>query len=184
MKFLCFAIPCLINAKNKGIDFVKNSDSIDRVNLESVKMDNVKWESIKWEDTVPFVVPLTGGRVIKVYDGDTITIASKLPIPNSPIYRFSVRLNGIDCPEIKGKTDEEISVAEEARDALSSLILNKDITLKNVGNEKYGRVLADIYLGELHINKWLIEQRFAVAYDGGKKKIPESWGKYRLTGNF
>ena len=155
-----------------------------RITSEDCVFNYCETDEIKWEDTIPYTVPIKGGKVIKVYDGDSITIAAKLPIPNSPIYRFPVRLNGIDCPEIKGKTDEEISVAKEARDALSALILNKDITLKNVGSEKYGRVLADIYLGELHINQWLIEQRFAVAYDGGKKNIPESWGKYRLTGNF
>lgn len=137
---------------------------------------------INYQDTVPFVMPLTGGRVIKVYDGDTITIASKLPIPDSPLYRFSVRLNGIDCAEIKGRSVEEIACANEARVAMSALILQKDVTLKNVANEKYGRVLADVYLGDLHLNQWLIDQRFAVAYDGGTKKVPESWARYRLTG--
>jgi hypothetical protein len=34
---------------------------------------------IKWEDTQEFTFPIKGGKVIKVYDGDTITIASKLP---------------------------------------------------------------------------------------------------------
>ena len=55
-----------------------------------------------WKDTIPFIPPISGGVVIKVYDGDTITIASKLPYKKSPLYRFSVRLNGIDSPEIKG----------------------------------------------------------------------------------
>ena len=54
---------------------------------------------IKYEDTVEFTFPITEGKVIKVYDADTITIASKLPYKESPIYRLSVRLNGIDAPE-------------------------------------------------------------------------------------
>ena len=54
---------------------------------------------IKWEDTIEFTFPIKGGRVIKVYDADTITIASKLPYDKSPLYRLSVRLNGIDTPE-------------------------------------------------------------------------------------
>ena len=137
---------------------------------------------VVWDDTVPFVVPVSGGQVIKVYDGDTITIAAKLPYAGSPLYRFSVRLNGIDTPEIKGKSEDEISVAKEARDALSALILHKNVVLKNVATEKYGRILADVYLDELHINKWLIDQRFAVKYDGGTKKSPESWAQYRLVG--
>ena len=137
---------------------------------------------VVWDDTIPFVVPVSGGQVIKVYDGDTITIAAKLPYAGSPLYRFSVRLNGIDTPEIKGKSEDEISVAKEARDALSALILHKNVVLKNVATEKYGRILADVYLDELHINKWLIDQRFAVKYDGGTKKSPESWAQYRLVG--
>ena len=73
---------------------------------------------IKWEDTVEFTFPIKGGRVIKVYDADTITIASKLPYNDSPMYRLSVRLNGIDTPEIKGKdiTNEEIYAMSELRE--------------------------------------------------------------------
>jgi endonuclease YncB( thermonuclease family) len=134
---------------------------------------------IKWEDTVPFTFPITGGQVIKVYDGDTITIASRLPYDGSPLYRLSVRLNGIDTPEIKGKTADEKQVAKEARDALAGLIMNKQIRLENVESEKYGRILADVYLGYLHINQWLIDNRYAVAYDGGTKQRPENWVEYR-----
>jgi endonuclease YncB( thermonuclease family) len=139
-------------------------------------------EPIKWEDTIPFVVPVTNAEVIKVYDGDTITIATKLPFKNSPLYRFQVRLNGIDCPEIKGSCEEEKSLAREVRDKLSELLLHKQVILANVGTEKYGRLLADVFLDQLHINKWLLDNRYAVEYDGGTKKIPTSWLKYHLTG--
>jgi endonuclease YncB( thermonuclease family) len=137
---------------------------------------------IKWEDTTEFIIPITGGQVIKVYDGDSITIASRLPIDNSPLYRFSVRLNGIDTPEIKGKNEDEKIAALGARDALSQLILHKTIVLKNVGTEKYGRILADVYLDNLHVNDWLIREKYAVKYDGGTKNSPASWLKYKLTG--
>jgi micrococcal nuclease len=139
---------------------------------------------INWDDTIPFVAPISGGQVIKVYDGDTITIAAKLPYDNSPLYRFSVRLNGIDTPEIKGKTEDEITVAKEARDELSKLILHKNITLKDIKTEKYGRVLAEVYLDDLHINNWMLEQRFAVVYDGGTKKSPVSWLKFRIADHY
>ena len=133
---------------------------------------------IKWDDTVEFTFPIYGGRVIKVYDGDTITIASKLPFVESPLYRLSVRLNGIDTPEIKGKTEDEKTAAKQVRDVLSNMILNKYITLANVQTEKYGRILADVYIGELHVNEWLVSERYAVKYDGGAKKVPESWLQY------
>ena len=70
--------------------------------------------------------------VRRVYDGDTITIAAKLPYKHSPIYRFSVRLNGIDTPEIKGKNEDEKKCAKMARDALKETILNKTVHLENV----------------------------------------------------
>jgi endonuclease YncB( thermonuclease family) len=113
---------------------------------------------IKWEDTIEFTFPIKGGRVIKVYDADTITIASKLPYNDSPMYRLSVRLNGIDTPEIKGKgvEEDEKAAAKLARDFVSNLALNKYVRLENIESEKYGRILADVYIGDVHLNYLLI----------------------------
>ena len=147
---------------------------------EKVKEIEIQKRIIKWEDTTAFTMPITGGQVIKVYDGDSITIAAYLPIENSPLFRFSVRLNGIDTPEIKGKNEDEKAAAKDARDALSNLILHKEVILKNVGTEKYGRILADVYLNDLCINDWLIKEKYAVKYDGGTKVAPASWLEYRL----
>jgi len=133
------------------------------------------------EEAVHFIPPITSGRVIKVYDGDTITIVSKLPYKESPLYKFSVRLNGIDCPEIKGENDDEKQCAQLAKKELESLILNKQIILKNLATEKYGRILADVYLDDLHLNKHMIDKRLAVCYDGGKKNKPESWLTYHTS---
>ena len=119
--------------------------------------------------SIPFIPPITEGQVINVYDGDTITIVSKLPYDASPLYRFSVRLAGIDCAEIKGKTEHERELAQEAKCALQKLIFNKVVTLKNLKTEKYGRVLADVYLGDLHVNQWLLDNNYAVQYSGGTK---------------
>lgn len=132
-------------------------------------------DSIEYKDTIAFVPQITKGKVIKVYDGDTITIASKMPYENSPIFRFSVRLLGIDTPEIKTKSKAEKELAVLARDALSSKIMGKIIILKNVSLEKYGRLLADVYLDDLNLNQWLIENKYAVAYDGGTKDRPDDW---------
>jgi micrococcal nuclease len=127
-------------------------------------------ENINYKDTCPFIPPIIYGKVVKVYDGDTITIAAKLPYKDSPIYRFSVRFAGIDSPEIKGETATESLLAIKARDALHQLIFGKIIELRNTGKEKYGRILADVYLDDFHINKWLLDKKYAVKYDGGKKK--------------
>jgi endonuclease YncB( thermonuclease family) len=133
-------------------------------------------QNVQYHDTHAFVPPIHIGKVIKVYDGDTITIASKYPgVSDSPMYRFSVRLNGIDSAEIKGKTFAEKERAILARDALSKMILNKIVTLKNLSTEKYGRLLAEVYLDDLHLNAWMLEHNYAVPYDGGMKVRPAEW---------
>jgi len=137
------------------------------------KYDYLK--EIEYKDTIGFVPPILVGKVIKVYDGDTITIASKLPNTENPIYRFSVRLNGIDSAEIKGKTANEKRLAIEARDKLHELIFGKMIHLKNISTEKYGRILADVYLDDLHVNQWMLDNGLAVPYDGGTKIRPAEW---------
>ena len=169
-----------------------NSNKTDKSNLESSNniliyknyMEDAT--DIKWEDTLEFKFPIEGGRVIKVYDADTITIASKLPYDSSPLYRLSVRLNGIDTPEMKGKdiSEEEETAAKIARDFVSNLVLNKYVRLENICNEKYGRILADVYIGDTLLNELLIKERYAVKYDGGTKKKPTSWLKYKVTGDF
>ena len=140
----------------------------------SPKRDIVKEEYLQ---SIPFIPPITSGRVVKIYDGDTITIASRLPYRGSPLYRFSVRLSGIDCPEIKGKTEFEKTLAKKARDSLHEKIFGKIVRLKYVRSEKYGRLLAEVYLEDLHLNKWMLENNYAVPYQGGTKERPSEWDK-------
>ena len=135
----------------------------------------IPFHEIQWSETIPFIPPIESGQVIKVYDGDTITIATKLPYKDSKLYRFPIRLKGIDSAEIKSKNENEKIHAKISRDVLSELILHKTILIKNIENEKYGRILADVYLGEIYINDWMIEKGYAVKYDGGTKQIPSSW---------
>ena len=132
----------------------------------------------KWRETEIFKPNISAGYVIKVYDGDTITVASKLN-RNSPTYRWSIRILGVDCPEIKGKNENEKKVAIIARNMLSDLILHKKVNLKNISYDKYGRVLCDVYYKKILISDWLLKKKLAVSYDGGTKKVPDNWEEYR-----
>ena len=142
-----------------------------------------------WKNTVEFVPLVTEGKVIKVYDCDTITIATKFPYlttlnESNIMYRFHVRLLGIDTPEMKTKNADEKSIAQLAQKTLSDLILNKNVTLKNTSLDKYGRILANVYTENgVELSSWAITSRFAVSYDGGTKKSPISWGEYYKTGS-
>jgi len=137
--------------------------------------------NISWGDTSVFIPPVSSGRVIKVYDGDTITIATKLPLiknENNKIWRFSVRLSGIDCPEIRTKDENEKKIAIIARDKLSDKILNQIVQLKNVKLDKYGRLLADVLYNGENLSKWLLNQYLAIEYNGGTKKKINNWERY------
>ena len=149
--------------------FKRNDQNNNNNNNNNMQNFEQNFEQIKYENTIPFIPEITKGKVVKVYDGDTITIAAQIE-GLVPIYRFHVRLRGIDSPEIKGKTAKEKEYAIVSRDKLAELIMNKQVVLTNVGTEKYGRLLADVYYGDINISQWMLENKLAVPYDGGTKK--------------
>jgi hypothetical protein len=183
--------PQKIDTKPKDICIRITADCIENSQISLLDTtslyDSTEWlnkivKPIDWNDCEPFVPPIDRGIVIKVYDGDTITIASRLPYQDSPLYRFSVRLNGIDCPEIKGTNSFEKECAQIAKQVMTELVLNKLVILKNIKTEKYGRILADVYIDELYINEHMLEKRLAISYDGGKKDSPKNWMEYYSKG--
>ena len=116
---------------------------------------------IAYDDTEKFTPPITSGTVIKVYDGDTITIASVMPWSKSPIYRFSVRLRDIDCSEINSCDPNAVI----ARDTVYKLVFGKTVTLDRVDTDKYGRILADVYCDGVNLSQMLLEQGLTKPYN-------------------
>ena len=110
-----------------------------------------------------------GAIYLHNYDGDTITfnLLDLHPIIGEKI---SVRVNGIDTPEIKGKCEKEKYDAQQARDMVADILKDAEkIDLKNMKRGKYFRIVADVYVGGENIADMLIEAGMAVKYDGGKK---------------
>lgn len=128
-------------------------------------------KSINWENTKPFIPNIKSAKVIKVYDGDTITIAAKVHPLDMNYYRFSVRLAHIDCPEIKSKNTYEKEYAKRAKNELEKIILNEIVQLKILKADKYGRLLAEVIYKNKSINNWMLANRLAVNYDGKKKSV-------------
>ncbi len=85
------------------------------------------------------------------------------------MYRWSVRLNRIDTPEMKSKDPELKKIAVTARETLSARILGETIQLEKVKTEKFGRVLADVIFDGHNLNDWMIEQKLAYPYQGNTK---------------
>lgn len=124
--------------------------------------------SILYDETVPFVPEVKEGVVLRVYDGDTFTLGfyqsySKIP------YRISVRMRGIDTPEIKGADLRKMARARSAQKFLFSQIYGKTVQLTDVSMEKYGRLLANVYCDGVCINQLMLDQHYAVSYDGKLK---------------
>lgn len=108
-----------------------------------------------------------------VYDGDTFySELSSLP---DPLKNVSVRIMGIDTPELRTKCESEKIKGYEAKTYLNELLSgHSEILVKNVRWDKYGgRVDGDVYLpdGSNVANK-MIENGFARPYTGGAR---QSW---------
>jgi micrococcal nuclease len=131
----------------------------------------VDWTIVKYEDTTPFVLPVRLGKVVKVYDGDTFTLAF---VFNGILHRTQVRMLGIDTPEIRGSSEVEKTRAKAARSELQRLILDKMVEVSNTKMEaKWGRLLADVWVDGVHVNAHMLREGFAVPYDGTTKT--ETW---------
>ena len=110
-----------------------------------------------------------GAVYVRNYDGDTITF--NLPTLHPIIgENISLRVNGIDAPEIRGKCEKETYNAEQARDMVSDILKDAGkIVLKNLKRGKYFRLVADVYVDEENLGDMLIEAGVAIPYSGRKK---------------
>ena len=148
----------------------------DNHTTQQTKVIDDSWcnESYDLKNVAHYIPPICKGKVAKVYDGDTFTIVTKL-YSTEPVYQFQVRINGIDTAELKGTTDNVKKMSLLAKEKLSEQILNKIVRLENISYDKYGRILADVYINDIHINKWMIDNHLALSYDGGHKQDPIIW---------
>ena len=97
-------------------------------------------------------------KIIKVYDGDTVTALIDLGFNVSVTEK--IRLYGLNTPEVRG---EERSNGLISRDKLRDRILGKEVVIKTRKDKKgkYGRYIAEIYLEDENINEWLISEGLA-----------------------
>lgn len=110
-------------------------------------------------------------KIVKVHDGDTVHAVF---IPFNDPANFVIRLEGIDTCEINSKNEDEKKNAINARNILSELILNKIVTLKCGSFDKYGRLLAKIYIDDIDICEEMKKTKFTTKYDGGTKILFEN----------
>lgn len=115
---------------------------------------------------------VTLSEIVSIYDGDTFTGTIK-DWPTIIGYRISIRVAGIDCPEMRDKRPEIKAKAQEAKQyVVNRLREAKEVRLINIRRDKYFRILADISVDGKDLAKELIEKGLAKPYDGGTK---EKW---------
>lgn len=107
-------------------------------------------------------------KCVKVYDGDTITVAFSL---ENKFYKFSVRMNGYDSPEIKSSDVLEKKYAQLSKNYLKELILGKLVTLMCKKCDKYGRIIANVVVDGKDINTLMLNNGYCVKYNGGSKPV-------------
>jgi len=85
-------------------------------------------------------------RLLRVIDGDTFVcdIDEHSAIAGKNI---SIRIRGINTPELRAKDPEERKFADIEKQRLSKLLHSaRVIELRNIGRDKYFRIDADVYL--------------------------------------
>ena len=105
------------------------------------------------------------------------------PVPR--LVQHVVRINGYDSPEVHPpasdpRRDEIRAAGQAAREAVARA-LGFDIAkgamrgppvIAALGQfDKYGRLLAELYAGGVHVNAAMIAAGFGVAYGGGSKAV-------------
>ena len=104
---------------------------------------------IAWAETV---------RVADVIDGDTLRLSDGR----------SLRLAGLDAPELGHGREVDQFYAREAREALRQLVRGKSLTLRPVsqgGKDRHKRVLAEALLPDgTSVNETLLREGAATAY--------------------
>lgn len=106
------------------------------------------------------------------YDGDTIyATAAGLP---PELAEISIRVRGVDTPEIRGHCAGEKAMAIEARDFVRAALGNGDtVSFANIEWDKYGgRILATVYVDGQDLSALIIDHGLGRAYDGGQR---QSW---------
>ena len=160
---------------------------IPMTNINSFQSDGkmMQLADATYDNTPLEIYHFNQAKVLKIYDGDTFWIAAW---HNGELTRFSVRLFGVDCPEMKGGTEVTRMKAREASAYVTDRILNKVINIQVLNNtrydaikstrskgrmmhEKFGRLLSIVTIDGSNLADELIAKGLANRYFGGKKQV-------------
>jgi micrococcal nuclease len=109
---------------------------------------------------------LSPGQVVSVYDGDTF----KIDLPNMhPLFGddLSIRLFGVDTPEMRGTSDEVKALAKQAQQVTEKAHKGAiKIELRNPQRGKYFRIISEVWIDGESLADMLKAEGLAKDYDG------------------
>ena len=109
---------------------------------------------------------LSRDQVVSVYDGDTF----KIDLPSMhPLFGddLSIRLFGVDTPEIRGTTDEVKALAMQAQQLTKKALKGASkIELRNPQRGKYFRIISEVWIDGESLADMLKKKGLAKDYDG------------------
>ena len=108
-------------------------------------------------------------EVVRIIDGDTF--AARVHVWPGVEINTKVRLRNIDAPELHARCARELAKAQAARAALEGLLAAGNVTLSQIGLDKYaGRIDAIVATRDVaDVSAALLNGGFARSYDGGRR---------------
>ena len=110
---------------------------------------------------------------LRVYDGDTVKVSIFELGMNVNLANQSIRMEGIDTPELRGSEPYEKALAYQSRDLLKSILEEAEvISFTSRKSGKFGRLIGRIYADGKDVNQMMIDSGLARPYDGTGKREP------------
>jgi micrococcal nuclease len=101
--------------------------------------------------------------VLRIVDGDTAEL--EIDLGFTIYWKSTCRFYGINTPELKSKDKQVRDYAKLAKAATEGkLPIGSKIKINSRELDKYGRPLVDIYIDDLHLNQWLVDNGYAITY--------------------
>ena len=114
-------------------------------------------------------------KVTRVVDGDTVDVDIDLGF-GMTYKKQRVRMKGIDTPESRTRDLVEKKFGLASKEFLKSQLKDQKIELVSHDKGKFGRILGELFVGSsaYSINKIMIDNHYAVLYDGQSKEDIEA----------
>ena len=99
------------------------------------------------------IAALASVFIASCYDGDTCTTSAG----------ENVRLACIDTPELRGKRANPVP-AKAARDYLRALVVGRDVGIRRITKDRYGRTVAELFVDGSNVQQQLVAAGHADIY--------------------